>query len=408
MYTNSHLEFKKSNWRRHFLLYLTILALIASFGAGLVVGEETMRRRYLVENNKNQLRDNVDFNIVFEAWKRLSEKYVGDLPENKLMVYGMAKGMTNQLGDPYTVFFEPEKAKQFKEDLKGSFEGIGAEIGVKQNMLTVVAPIKDTPADKAELKPGDKILKIDNDETSGLELDEAVSRIRGEKGTKVKITVMSEDDSSPREVEITREVINVKSADWEMKEDSIAYIRLSGFTENTVKEFTEVARKIKESEVKKIVLDLRGNPGGYLDTAVNIAGFFLPKDTLVVREDFGGKHPANDYVTQLDPVLEKYPLVIIIDKGSASASEILAGALNEQRDIKLVGEKTYGKGSVQEFTSLSDGSTIKITVAEWLTPQGKSINKEGINPTEEVKISEDDIKNKKDSQLEKAIEIIKN
>jgi len=404
----NNIEFRKSNWRRHFLFYLTILALIVSFGAGLVVGEETMRRRYLAENDKNQLQNNVDTGIIFEAWKKLSEKYVGDLPDNKSMVYGMAKGMTNQLEDPYTVFFEPEKAKQFKEDLKGSFEGIGAEIGIKQNILTVVAPIKDTPADKAELRPGDKILKIDDTETSGLELDEAVSRIRGEKGTKVKITVVSEEDFAPREVEITRDVINVKSVDWEMKEGDVAYIRLSGFTENTVKEFAETARKVRESQAKKIILDLRGNPGGYLDTAVDVAGFFLPKNTLVVREDFGGKHPANDYATQLDPVLDKYPLVVLINKGSASASEILAGALNEQRSIKLIGEKTYGKGSVQEFTSLSDGSTIKITVAEWLTPQGRSINKEGIKPTDEVTVSEDDIKNKKDPQLDKALEIIKN
>jgi len=402
------LKFKKSNWRKQFLFYVVVLGMILSFGAGLVVGEETVRKKYLAEESNNQLRGGVDTGIVFEAWKKLSEKYVGDLPDNQSMVYGMAKGMTNQLDDPYTVFFEPSKAKQFKEDLKGSFEGIGAEIGVKQNMLTVVAPIKDTPADKAELKAGDKILKIDEADTSGLGLDEAVSRIRGEKGTKVKITVMSEEDLTPREVEITRDVINVKSVDWEMKDDKIAYIRLSGFTENTVKEFTEVTRKIKESDAKKLILDLRGNPGGYLDTAVNIASFFLPKETLVVREDFGGKHPANNYNTQFDPVLDKYPLIVLIDKGSASASEILAGALNEQRGVQLVGEKTYGKGSVQEFVSLSDGSTIKITVAEWLTPNGRSINKEGIDPNTEVKVTADDIKDKKDPQLDKAIELIKN
>jgi len=408
MHSDKGLKFKKPHWRRHFLFYLVILAIVASFGAGLVIGEETVRKSYLASNEQNQFKSNLNLDIVFEAWKKLSDKYVGSLPDNKAMVYGMAKGMTGALGDPYTVFFEPEKAKKFMEDLKGSFEGIGAEIGMKDNILTVIAPIKDTPADKAGIKAGDKILKIDGNDTSGLAVDEAVSKIRGVKGTKVKLTLMSEGDAAPRDVEITRDVINVKSVVWELKEDNIAYISLSEFTENSVKEFADVAGKVKESPAKKIVLDLRGDPGGYLDAAVDIAGFFLPQNTLVVREDFGGKYPANDYKTQFKPVLDQYPLVILIDKGSASAAEILAGAISEQKGSKLIGEQTFGKGSVQEFISLSDGSTIKVTVAEWLTPKGKSINKEGISPDVEVKISADDIKDKKDPQLDKAIEVIKN
>ncbi|MFH1182821.1 MAG: S41 family peptidase [Candidatus Moraniibacteriota bacterium] len=407
MQNSSGLKFKKPTWRRHFVFYLVILGIVASFGAGLVVGEETVRKSYLASADQNKFRENVNLDIVFEAWKKLNDKYVGSVPDNKTMVYGMTKGLANSLGDPYTVFFEPEKAKQFKEDLKGSFSGIGAEIGMKQNILTVVAPIKDTPADKAGIKAGDKIFKIDDTDTAGLAVDEAVALIRGERGTKVKLLLMSEEDSLPREVEIIRDIINVKSVDWELKENDIAYIRLSGFTEDAVKEFSEAAGKVKESPAKKIVLDLRGNPGGYLDAAVDIAGFFLPKDTLVVREDFGGKHPANDYKTQYKPVLGDYPLVILIDKGSASASEILAGAISEQKGVQLVGEQTFGKGSVQEFISLSDGSTIKVTVAEWLTPKGKSINKEGIKADIEVKITADDIKDKKDPQLDKAMEIIK-
>lgn len=408
MSNNTGSLFRKPTWRRHFLLYLVILGIVASFGAGLVVGGETVRKNYLASEEQQKYRENTNLDIVFEAWKKLNEKFVGSLPDNKAMVYGMAKGLTNSLGDPYTVFFEPEKSKQFKEDLKGSFSGIGAEIGMKQNILTVIAPIKDTPAEKAGIKAGDKIFKIDDKDTSGLAVDEAVALIRGEKGTKVKLLLASEEDVQPREVEIVRDIINVKSVDWELKEDNIAYIRLSGFTEDSVKEFSDVTGKVKESSAKKIVLDLRGNPGGYLDAAVDIAAFFLPKDTLVVREDFGGKRSANEYKTQYKPVLGDYPLVILIDKGSASASEILAGAISEQRGNKLIGEQTFGKGSVQEFLSLSDGSTIKITVAEWLTPQGKSINKEGISPDTEVKITADDIKEKRDPQLDKALEIIKN
>ena len=388
-------------------MYLVILGMILSFGAGLAVGENRIRSAYLAQDT-GQMQNGVDLGIVFEAWKKLSDKYVGSLPDNKSMVYGMAKGMTEQLGDPYTVFFEPDKAKQFKEDLKGSFEGIGAEIGMKDNIITIIAPIKDSPADKAGLKAGDKILKIDDKDTTGLAVDEAVAKIRGAKGTQVKLSVISENDLIPRDISITRDVINVKSVEWEMKNDDIAYIRLSSFSEDTVKEFTEAARQVRESNAKSIVLDLRGNPGGYLDSAVDIASFFLPKGTQVVREDFGGKQPANDYTTQFNPVLDKYPMVALVDKGSASAAEILAGALSEQKGIKLIGEKTYGKGSVQEFITLSDGSTVKVTVAEWLTPEGKNINKEGISPDIEVKLSPDDLKDKKDPQLDKALETVKN
>lgn len=406
-YFEENQKFKKNSWRQQFLIYLGVIAIIFSFGAGVVVGEEIVRKRYVVEEERNKLEKNTNLDVVFEAWKKLGEKYVGEMPDSQAMVYGMAKGMTGALKDPYTSFFEPEKAKQFKEDLKGSFEGIGAEIGIKQNILTIVAPIEGSPADKAGLRSGDRIIKIDDLDTTGLELDEAISKIRGKRGTKVKLTVFSEEDKSPKEVEIVRDVIDPKSVKYEQKEDNIAYIRLASFSEDTVKEFTDIARVIKEKNAKKIILDLRGNPGGYLETAVDIAGFFLPEKTLVVREDFGGKRKANEYKTNFPPVLEKYPLVILIDKGSASASEILSGALNEQIGAKLVGEKTFGKGSVQEFFSLSDGSTLKVTVAEWLTPKGKSINKEGISPETEVLLSNDDIKENKDTQLEKALEILK-
>ena len=320
------------------------------------------------------------------------------------MVYGMTKGMTAALGDPYTVFFEPEKAKQFQEDLKGSFSGIGAEIGKKDNILTIVAPIEGSPADKAGIKPGDKIIKIDNQDSGNLEVDEAVSDIRGEKNTKVKLTIISEGDNAPREIEITRDTIDVKSVKWEMKNEDIAYIRLSQFSEDTVKEFTEIAKNIRESKAKKIILDLRSNPGGYLETATGIASFFLPEKTLVVKEDFGGKQPSNEYKTEYSPTLDQYPLIILVDQGSASASEILAGALSEQKGAKLIGEKTFGKGSVQEVVNLDGGSTIKITVAKWFTPKGKTIDKEGITPDEEIKITPEGVKNGHDSQLEKALE----
>ncbi len=398
---------KKSRLKRHFLLYLGILALIASFGVGLVVGEETVRKKYLAEGAPQKQSNNVDLSVLWEVWGKLSDKFVGNLPANQEMVYGMAKGMTSSLGDPYTTFFEPEKAKQFQSDLKGSFEGIGAEIGEKQDTLTVVSPIKDSPADKAGLKPGDKIVKIDGQDTGNLELDEAVNKIRGQKDTSVKLTVVSESDPVPREIEIKRDVIDVKSVAYEMKDGNIAYIRLAGFTEDTTKEFTDVVEKVKKENPKGIILDVRNNPGGYLNTSVDIAGFFLPENSLVVREEFGEKKPANEYRTHYQPVFGNTPMVVLANEGSASASEILSGALKDDRGIKIIGKKTFGKGSVQEVIPLSDGSTVKITVAEWHTPSGISINKEGIKPDVEVDITPDDMKNQKDPQLDKAMEVIK-
>ncbi len=395
-------------WKKNFLVYVVFLAIILSFGAGMILGSRMVRNRYVAEAKKDEMKNAVDMDILFEVWKKLSEKYVGEIPDEPSMVQGMAKGMTSALKDPYTTFFVPEKAKQFKEDLKGSFGGIGAEIGVKDDVLTIVSPLDGTPAKDAGIKPGDKILKIDNEDTGSLELDEAISKIRGEKDTKVKLTIFSEGSNEPREVEISRATIDPKSVKWEMKDNDTAYIRLGSFSEDSVKEFVGIAGEIKKSAAKRIVLDLRGNPGGYLETAVSIAGFFLRPDTLVVKEDYGGKKSADEYKTEYEPVLDGYPLVILIDRGSASASEILAGALNEQKGAKLVGEKTFGKGSVQEFFTLSDGSTLKVTVAEWLTPKGRCINKEGISPEVEEKLNLDqDKENFKDNQLEKALEVAK-
>ena len=395
-------------WKKNFLVYVVFLAIILSFGAGMILGSRMVRNRYVAEAKKDEMKNAVDLDILFEVWKKLSEKYVGEIPDEPSMVQGMAKGMTSALKDPYTTFFVPEKAKQFKEDLKGSFGGIGAEIGVKDDVLTIVSPLDGTPAKDAGIKPGDKILKIDNEDTGSLELDEAISKIRGEKDTKVKLTIFSEGSNEPREVEISRATIDPKSVKWEMKDNDTAYIRLGSFSEDSVKEFVGIAGEIKKSAAKRIVLDLRGNPGGYLETAVSIAGFFLRPDTLVVKEDYGGKKSADEYKTEYEPVLDGYPLVILIDRGSASASEILAGALNEQKGAKLVGEKTFGKGSVQEFFTLSDGSTLKVTVAEWLTPKGRCINKEGISPEVEEKLNLDqDKENFKDNQLEKALEVAK-
>lgn len=402
------LKKKEGRWKSNFFVYVIFLAIIFSFGAGMVLGGQMVRKRYVAAEAKDEMKNSVDMDILFEVWKKLSEKYVGEVPDEPSMVQGMAKGMTEALKDPYTTFFVPEKAKQFKEDLKGSFGGIGAEIGVKDDVLTVVSPLDDTPAKEAGIKPGDKILKIDGEETGNLELDEAISKIRGEKDTKVKLTIFSEGSNEPKEVEISRATIDPKSVKWEIKEGDVAYIRLASFSEDSVKEFVSIAGEVKKSAAKKIILDLRGNPGGYLETAVSIAGFFLKPDTLVVREDYGGKRAADEYKTEYSPVLEGYPLVILIDRGSASASEILAGALSEQMGAKLVGEKTFGKGSVQEFFTLSDGSTLKVTVAEWLTPKGKCINKEGISPEIEEKINFDQEKeNFKDNQLEKALEVAK-
>jgi len=348
------------------------------------------------------------FDLLTEGIDIINSKYVdsGKI-SNSDLIYGAMKGILGALDDPYSVFMPPEDAKTFKEEVNGKFEGIGAEIGMRDDMLTVISPLKGSPAEKSGLKSGDKILNIDDTETNDLSLDEAVKIIRGPKGTKVVLTIRRKEADDAFEISIIRDTIKIPNIDWEIKGDKVAYVALYHFTEIASDDFAEVANKIINSNAERIVLDLRNNPGGFLEVAVDIAGWFLKEGHIVVTEDHGGKGKNRVYSAHGNAPLKDYPIVILVNKGSASASEILAGALRDHRGIKLVGEKTFGKGSVQELANLSDRSSIKITVAKWLTPNGISIQDNGLIPDIEVDMTQEIFDKEGDLQLNRAIEVVK-
>jgi carboxyl-terminal processing protease len=314
--------------------------------------------------------------------------------------------MTNSLGDPYTDFFDPEQAQMFQQDLSGTFQGIGVEVGVKKNLLTIIAPLANTPGQKAGLKSGDAIVKINGKDATQMATDEAVNLIRGPKGTNVTLTIFRDGWSNTKDFKITRDTIIVPTLKWEIKNNDVAYIKINEFGEMLPSDFKTAALKILQSPAKKIVLDLRGNPGGYLTGAQDIAGWFLEAGQTVTIEDFGKGKARQTYKTEGNAGLANYPIVVLIDQGSASASEILAGALRDNRNIKLIGEKSFGKGSVQQVIDLRGGSFLKITIAKWLTPKGYSISEVGLDPDIKVDITDQDIASQKDPQLDKALEII--
>ena len=388
------MSFKKT------LIFISLVVIIlASFSGGLYYGESQC---------KICPPEEIDFSLLWQTLHELEEKFVNKSAlDIQKMIYGAISGMVKSLEDPYTVFLNPEDTKRFSDDIKGSFEGVGMEISIRKGQLQVIAPLEGTPAQKAGLRAGDKIIKVDDTLTIDLTIDEAVNLIRGEKGTEVILTIYRQDWENTREIKIIRGIIEIPSLKWEIKDDNVAYLQLYQFSEKANFDFREAAIEILASPCKKIILDLRNNPGGYLEVAQNIAGWFLEKEKIVVIEDFGGKQEQQIYKANGTASLAEYPIVILINQGSASASEILAGALRDNRDILLIGEKSFGKGSVQELKMLKGDSSLKVTIAKWLTPKGESITDKGLEPDVEVEITEEDYTEERDPQLDKAIEIIK-
>lgn len=350
----------------------------------------------------------INFSPFWTAYHQLKEKFVE--PEkltDQNVLYGAISGMAKSLGDPYTVFFDPKEARKFEDELAGFFNGIGIEIGIKNRQLTVISPLEGTPAQKAGLRAGDKIVKIDGKDASDMTSDEAVTLIRGQEGTQLTLTIFRTDWTEPKDFKITRDIIKIPSLKWELVEGNIANLKIYQFSENLNQDFNQAAFEILNSPTKKIILDLRNNPGGYLEISQSIAGWFLEKGKTVVIEDFGQGKEQKIYSANGNSSFLNYPVVILINQGSASASEILAGALRDNRNIKLIGEKSFGKGSVQEGVSMKDGSFLKITIAKWLTPNGISISDIGLDPDIKIELADKDYEQDKDPQLDKAIEILK-
>lgn len=359
----------------------------------------------LEDEDKNEIEERADFGVFWEAWRTIEDKYTLEELDYEKMVFGAVSGMVDSLEDPYTVFLSPQDKSIFEQDMKGSFSGIGAEVGFRDKFLTIVAPLKGSPAEKAGLLSGDKVLKVDETEIIGMNIDEAVSIIRGEKGTMVKLTIRREGLQELKEIEIVRDIIKIETVEWELKNGNIAYIRISQFKEETIDEFDSQIDDIIVNDPKGIIVDLRNNPGGYVSTLENIASRFLDDGDVIFIEDFGDERDV--YKASGNNKFNNIPVVVLINEGSASASEIFAGALRDNKDTKLVGKTTFGKGLVQEMQDLKDGSALKITVAKWLTPNELDINKDGIKPDYEVEMTLEDYELDRDPQLEKAIELLK-
>ena len=397
--------------KKALFILVSVIVIAASFVFGAFFGYSNrpgIEKIAGLSNKEAGKTADVDFAPFWKAWGIIQEKYVAsDKIDQQKMVWGAIQGALNSLGDPYTMFFPPEEKKLFDSEIKGNFEGVGMEIGVRKGILTVIAPLKGTPAYRAGIKPGDKILKIDDKVTNDMTSDEAVRLIRGEKGTKVKLLILREGKDQPKEITLTREAINIPVIETEKRPGGIFIIKLYNFSENSAPAFQNAMREMYFSGSKKLIIDLRGNPGGYLESAVDIASWFLDTGKVVVREKFKSGEETL-YRSRGYLPFKNLPIVVLADKGSASASEILAGALQDYKVAKLVGEKTFGKGSVQELADVTGDTSLKVTIARWLTPNGRSISENGLDPDIEVKQTENDDAKGTDAAMEKALEILKN
>ena len=389
-----------------------ILVVLGAFVAGIHVGASNVPAidKVLLANKETEVSTEADFSPFWEVWNTINEKYPkADKITDQEKIYGAISGLVNSLNDPYSVFFSPEEAKSFEAEISGNFTGVGMEVAIKDKVLTVIAPLKDTPAYRANIKPGDKILKIDDTVTSGLSIEDAIKLIRGEKGTTVVLTIFREKNKDPIEIKIVRDTINVPTLDTELRKDGIFVIKLYSFSANSNRLFRNAIKDFANAKTDKLLLDLRGNPGGYLNSAVDISSWFLPAGKIIVTEDYGEDRDTEIFRSRGYNVFnDKLKFVILINGGSASASEIVAGAMQDHGRAKLVGSKSFGKGSVQEAIKITSDTILKITLAKWLTPNGNLIEEKGLTPDYEVEITKNDIEENKDPQQEKAVELLLN
>ena len=387
-------KIKRFVYNKKFLFILASVVLIAgAFVSGIYF--EFTHRPYVdrivgVSNMQPPANIDADLEPFWQVWNTIDEKFPGAKDvSTQDRVYGAIKGLVGSLNDPYSVYFPPQDSKDFSDTINGSFEGIGMEIGIKDKMMDVIAPLKNTPAEKAGLKAGDEIVKINGQSTTDMSIDQAVHLIRGTAGTTVTLNIYRDGEKAPRDIVVTRAVINVPTLDTKQLDGGIFDIQFSEFGADSASQFADAVNEFKKSGDTKMIIDLRGNPGGYLDAAVDIGSMFLPKGDLIVTESFGGGQPDHAYTSAgygfIDP--KETQIVVLVDKGSASASEILAGAFQQHKIAPLIGEVTYGKGSVQEVVNVTKDTTLKLTIAKWLTPDGTWISKKGLTPDIPVALS---------------------
>ncbi len=361
-----------------------------------------------VSNKEPQVVTDADFAPFWKVWNIINEKYPNpEISNAQDRVWAATQGLMTSLNDPYSVFFPPKDAKSFNEQIKGEFTGVGMEVGIKDGLLTVVAPLKNTPAERAGIKSGDKIIKINETSTADLALDKAIEMMRGEKGTTVTLTIVREGEETSRELSIVRDTISIPTIDHKILLNGVHVISLYSFDANSAALFRKEILSFKESGATQLILDLRGNPGGYLDSAVDMASWFLPAGTTIVKEDYGAKQSQDILKSKGYNIFGKdLKMAILVDGGSASASEILAGALSEHKIAKLVGLQTFGKGSVQELIPVTDDTYVKVTIAKWLTPNNVSISEKGLTPDLVIKSNKGDAIGKNDAQMDRALKYV--
>ncbi len=382
-----------------------------SFGAGGLSYDSKSSQQTSGEDKKSLPAD-LNYQTVEEIYDELKKNYDGELTTDKLLD-GMKQGLARATGDPYTEYFNAAEAQEFDDELNGTFVGIGAELGKENDVLTIVSPIPGFPADKAGIRARDVIVEINGEPSYDLSVSEAVKRIRGEKGTKVTLKVVR-GGTEQLTFEIIREQITIASVEQKILDGNIGLIKISRYSEDTTELVRNAAMDFREADVKGIILDVRGNPGGLLDSAVDVSSLWLEDKTVLDERRSGAT--VRTFKSEGAPLLKDIPTIVLINEGSASASEITAGALKDNGAAQLVGVKSYGKGSVQQLVELGGGKllgkdpikgVLKVTIARWYTPSGKNIDKEGISPDIEVKLSEDDIINKRDPQQDKALELLR-
>lgn len=417
-----------TNKRKAFITFVVILGIISGFVCGMYVGVNNTVDAQIVRDSGDkklisQVQGNntdgasllegngdgsIDFDLYWDVWNTVKEYYVHpeDITDQELF-YGSLEGLVNSTNDPYSTFFAPKAAQQFEQDLQGSFEGIGAEIGIKDGRLTIISPLADSPAQKAGVLAGDRVFFINEFDTTGITIDEAVQRIRGPKDSEVTLTVGREGETELIEITIVRGTIDVHSVEWDLIEkDGKKYyhIRLASFNEDTKDELDKALDEILPAQPDGLIVDVRNNPGGFLQVAIDIASLWV-ENGIIVSEEFSDDR-QNSHWARGQAVLQDIPTMVLVNGGSASASEILAGALQDHGEADILGQVTFGKGSVQSLIQLNDGSALKITVAQWLTPEGRQIDKKGVEPDIYVDYTLEDLEADRDPQLERALELI--